>query len=281
MNTEIKLRDYSENDNALIDKLTEPLYLDKFKEFEGKEIKIILSGDTPAGWAHIHMPGSSLYSGFIFIYVSPEYRRKGIGMWVYRQAEAQWVAVGCNRWSSYPESKEADKFALAVGFDYTNTNHYMVHNGVPYITSTEEIRQSRPDDYPLISEIWTREYADMHRRIGLPFEKFEPTEKEDREAYEGFLENIHNKYVIEADGKIIGEGGLFNDNSGIGSIAVDRAYAGRGYGTRLAAHLTNKCIEQGNEHPCLYCEAGNDDALHVYHKIGYSIVSSETVAVKN
>ena len=281
MNTEFQLRDYSENDYIFIERSTEPLYLEKFKEFDADTIKIILYGGTAAGWAHIHVPGSSLYSGFIFIYVCPAYRRKGIGTWVYRQAVKQWMPVGCNWWTSYPPSEGADRFALAVGFDYTNTNHYMVHNGESYLTSTDGIRQSRPEDYPVSSEIWMREYAEMHKRIGLPYEKQELTEEEDQEAYEDFLENIHRKFVIEADGKVIGEGGLFNDNSGIGSIAVDRAYAGQGYGTRLAAFLTNKCIEWGNQHPCLYCEAGNDDALHVYQKIGYSIVSSETVALKN
>jgi predicted GNAT family acetyltransferase len=281
MDTELKLRDYSENDNAFIEKTTEPLYLDKFKEFEGEEIKIILLGNTAVGWAHVHMPGSSLYSGFIFIYIIPEYRRKGIGTWVYRQAEAQWISIGCNWWTSYPASEGADRFSLAVGFDYTNTNLYMEHSGVPYVASTDGIRQCRPDDFSAVSEIWTREYADMHRRIGLPYETHEFTEEDEKEAREDFLSNLKNKYVIEADGKIVGQGGIFRDNSGIGSLAVDRAYAGHGYGTRLAAFLTNEIIRRGNDKPCLYCELGNDDALHVYRKIGYREVSRETVALKN
>ena len=280
-NTELELRDYSENDNAFIEKTTEPFYLDKFKEFEGEEIKIILLGKTAVGWAHVHMPGSSLYSGFIFIYIIPEYRRKGIGTWVYRQAEAEWIPIGCDWWTSYPASEGADRFSLAVGFDYTNTNLYMEHSGVPYVASTDGIRQCRPDDFSAVVEIWTREYADMHRRIGLPYETHEVTEEEQKESREDFLSNLRNKYVIEADGKIVGQGGIFRDNSGIGSLAVDRAYAGHGYGTRLAAFLTNEIIRRGNKHPCLYCELGNDDALHVYRKIGYREVSRETVAVKN
>lgn len=46
------------------------------------------------------------------------------------------------------------------------------------------------------------------------------------------------------------------------------------------AYLTRESIRRGCPHPCLYCEAGNDDALHVYEKLGYRIESSETVAVK-
>ena len=76
-------------------------------------------------------------------------------------------------------------------------------------------------------------------------------------------------------------GSLFGDHSGIGSIAVDQAYTGRGYGTRLAAFLTNECIKRGNPKPLLYCEAGNENAMHVYQKIGYAEQGRESVAVKN
>lgn len=53
--------------------------------------------------------------------------------------------------------------------------------------------------------------------------------------FEDFCKNINNHFVIEIDNKIIGIGTLFQDNSGIGSLAVDSAYSGNGYGTRLAA----------------------------------------------
>ena len=67
----------------------------------------------------------------------------------------------------------------------------------------------------------------------------------------------------------------------IGSVAIDRSYAGQGYGTRLTAFLTNECIRRGNNSPCLYCESGNEDAIHVYKKLGYVEISRESVAIKN
>ena len=281
MITKVFLRDYSDDDIIAVEKITESIYFDKFKEFDKNTIKIILSESAVVGWAHIHIPNSSLYSGFIFIYVAPEYRRKGIGTWVYRQAESKMIPVGCNWWTSYPESKETDRFVLSIGFDYTNTNSYMVFNGNKHDFDSFGIRPCRLDDYPTAPDIWSREYADMHKRIGIPYHRHELTEDERQQEYEQFSASLHNSYVFEINGKIIGYGTLFDDNSGIGSVAVDRAYAGRGYGTKLAAFLTNECIKRGNMTPCLYCESGNDDAMHVYRKIGYTEVSRETVAIKN
>lgn len=150
-----------------------------------------------------------------------------------------------------------------------------------YSASVEGIRQCRIDDYPTAPDIWSREYADMHIRIGLPYKRHELTEEERKEGYDEFIRAISDSYVLEIDGKIIGFGTLFSDNSGIGAVAVDRAYAGHGYGTRLSAFLTNECIRRGNKAPCLYCESGNDDAMHVYQKIGYVEVSRETVTLKS
>lgn len=76
-------------------------------------------------------------------------------------------------------------------------------------------------------------------------------------------------------------GSLFSDHSGIGALAVDRAYSGNGYGTRLAAFLTNECISRGTKAPLPCCETGNENAMHVYQKIGYTEQSRESVAVKN
>ena len=173
-----------------------------------------------------------------------------------------------------------DKFVKSVGFNFVNTNTYMEHDDKFCVSSENGIRSCVPEDYPTALDIWSREYAEMHKRIGLLFEKKEMTEEECKEEYNDFLKNIENSFVMEIDGKIIGYGAIFEDNSGIGAVAIDREYAGRGYGTRLSAFLTNEIIRRGCKTPWLYCESGNDDAMHIYKKIGYYEVSSETVAIK-
>ena len=261
--------------------ITEKNYYEIFKGFREDTVKVILDGESIIGWIHLSLPESSLYSGFAFIYIAPKHRRKGIGTHVYKLAESRLKAAGCNWWSSYPESAAADNFALSVGFDYTNTNSYLVHSGKTIPESAAGIRVCRIEDYPTAPDIWSEEYAAMHLRIGIPYVKRELSPEQRSEEFEDFRQNLNDHFVIEADGKIVGVGSLFRDNSGIGSIAVGSSYSGKGYGTRLAAFLTNECIRRGCIHPCIYCETGNDNAMHIYKKLGYEEQSRESIAVKN
>lgn len=277
----IILREYRETDKNKVKEITEYSYYNIFENFPKDTIKLIFNNDCLVGWVHLDLPVSILYSGFVFLYVAPQYRRKGIGTYAYRQAENQLKTIGCNWWSSYPESEVADKFAISVGFDYTNTNSCLVHDGSIVSACTDGIRTCRTEDYPTVPDLWSREYAAMHTRIGRPFHKKELSDVERKEAYHNFCKNRNNYFVIEVNKKIIGMGSLFNDNSGIGSLAVDSTYSGNGYGTRLATFLTGECIKRGCQNPCLYCEAGNDNAMHIYQKIGYVEQSRESIAIKN
>lgn len=222
-----------------------------------------------------------LYIRDLFLSIFPRFRRCGFGRQIYREAEKSFCSVGCDWWSSFPASETAEKFSLAVGFDYTNTNAYMNHNGKEVSASTDGMCSCKEDDYPSAPDIWSREYADIHIRIGLPYERYTISEEAEQERYRQFMDNLNQEFVIEENGNLIGYGKLFEDNSGIGAIAVKREFAGRGYGTRLAAYLTNECIQRGTKFPHLYCEGGNDDALYIYKKIGYAEISRETVAIKN
>ncbi len=261
--------------------ITDEQYRGKLKEFNESTVKGILQNGSLVGWMHIYIPQESLYSGFLFIYIAPEYRRRGIASAVYRMAEEQFAKVGCNWWSSYPESDVADAFAVEVGFSYTNTNSYMVFGGTAPTADFAGIRRCTPEDYPVAPDIWSKEYAEMHKRLGLPVERRTLSEKEREEEHSDFIQNINNYFVIEENGNIVGVGTLFDDNSGIGSLAVDSAYGGKGYGFRLACFLTHECIRRGNNKPCLYCESGNDNALHIYKKLGYIEESRESVAFKD
>lgn len=277
----VQLRTYEETDEKWIAENIEPIYHDKYKGVSKEDIRIAIVDKEIVGWAELVFPANALYSGFVFIYIFPQFRRRGFGRQIYREVEKSFYSIGCNWWSSFPSSETAEKFSLAVGFDYTNTNAFMKHNGKEVSASTDGIRSCTKDDYPAAPDIWSKEYADMHIRIGLPYERHTPSEEEEQERYRQFMDNLNREFVIEENGNLIGYGTLYEDNSGISSIAVKREFAGRGYGTRLAAYLTNECIRRGTESPRLYCEGGNDDALYVYKKIGYAEIKRETVAIKN
>ena len=277
----IIFKEYKSTEKNIVKAITEPTYHNTFDDFKEETIQLIYKQDTLVGWIHLHIPEVFIHSGFVFVYVKPEYRRQGIGTYVYRQAEKKLKEFGGNWWSSYPELEAADRFAMHVGFDYTNTNSYLVHDGRSLTVDENGIRLARSEDYPTAPDIWGKEYAAMHQRLGLPFEQKEMTEEERKEDFEIFLQMMNRYFVMEVDGIIVGMGSLFDDDSGIGGLAVDEAYMGNGYGTRMAAFLTNECIRRDCLNPCLYCETGNDNAMHIYKKIGYVEKSRESVAVKN
>lgn len=277
----IIFKEYKSTEKNIVKAITEPTYHNTFDGFKEETIQLIYKQDTLVGWIHLHIPEVFIHSGFVFVYVKPEYRRQGIGTYAYRKAEIKLKEFGGNWWSSYPELEAADRFAMHVGFDYTNTNSYLVHDGRSLTVDETGIRQAKSEDYPTAPDIWGKEYAAMHKRLGLPFEQKKMTEEERKEDFKIFLQMLNLYFVMEVDGIIVGMGTLFDDDSGIGGLAVDEAYAGKGYGTRIAAFLTNECIRRGCPNPCLYCETGNDNAMHIYKKIGYVEKSRESVAVKN
>lgn len=277
----IIFKEYKSTEKNIVKAITEPTYHNTFDGFKEETIQLIYKQDTLVGWIHLHIPEVFIHSGFVFVYVKPEYRRQGIGTYAYRQAEIKLKEFGGNWWSSYPELEAADRFAMHVGFDYTNTNSYLVHDGRSLTVDETGIRQAKSEDYPTAPDIWGKEYAAMHKRLGLPFEQKKMTEEERKEDFKIFLQMLNLYFVMEVDGIIVGMGTLFDDDSGIGGLAVDEAYAGKGYGTRIAAFLTNECIRRGCPNPCLYCETGNDNAMHIYKKIGYVEKSRESVAVKS
>lgn len=185
---QIILRKFCDNDELEIKRITELCYYKIFEGYSKDKISVILKDNVSVGWIYLDLPESSLYSGFVFIYVAQEYRRKGIGTYAYRQAATRFGEIGCNLWSSYPELEAADQFAVSVGFDYTNINCYLVHDGSDVSVCTDGIRVCRVEDYPIAPDLWSREYAAMHVRIGLPYKKKELSDDERKEEYEDILQ---------------------------------------------------------------------------------------------
>lgn len=281
MHPSIHIRRYAEPDETAVTSITSPEYQKLLREYDKSTLFVAEQHGEIVGWMHLSIPTSTVYDCFVFIYVEETHRRNGIGRALYREAEPQMLASGCGWWTGYPPSDAADKFSLAMGFDYTNTNSHLVYEGGPIHAPAEGIRPYRDSDWPTAPDIWSREYAAMHLRLGLPWDKLaKPTPEEREESRRQYLERAHLTYVLEADGKIVGIGGLFSEEDGIGMVAVDSAHANKGYGRRLVSFLTDEAIRRGHPHPAMYCEAGNDNAMHLYLSLGYRVESSETVAVK-
>lgn len=281
MNKPIQIRRYAGSDEPAVANITAPAYKKLLREYHESTLFVAEQNGEIVGWMHLSIPEERMYDCFLFIYVEESRRRNGIGRAFYREAEPQMLASGCGWWTSYPPSAAADAFALAMEFDYTNTNSHLVYSGKLHNAPSDGIRPYRDSDFPTAPDIWSREYAAMHIRLGLPWDKWaEPTPEEREESRRWYMERAHLTYVLEADGAVVGIGGLFSEEDGIGMVAVDSAHANKGYGRRLVSFLTDEAIRRGHPHPAMYCEAGNDNAMHLYLSLGYRVESSETVAVK-
>jgi ribosomal protein S18 acetylase RimI-like enzyme len=134
----------------------------------------------------------------------------------------------------------------------------------------------KDEDYMRFAEIWIRGINELHKRIGLPVDEATEPNEDYREHY---YNNADNHFVIEDEGLIVGGGGI--DGNMIGSLAIDTNFYNHGYGTSLAIFLTNEILRRGNKEAYLHCETGNDNAFHVYEKIGFRKLYKVYWSVKN
>lgn len=268
----------------LLFSFTDEYYIRKLKEEYADGTVYAVCDDACVGWCHLDIPDQTIWDCFVVVYVAPAYRKRGYGTMIYRWAEEKMLESGCSWWSSYAPDAAADRFALSVGFDYTNHNSYMEYRDPgeieePLLPDGAVIRPYRPSDYPAAPDIWSREYTRMHRELGLPYapkEKTEDEKEQERQLYEG-----EHYYIMEYAGKTVGIGGLFGDASGIGMLAVDSAYQGRGLGSCMTRFLLCRSREKGTAHPCIYCETNNLPAMHVYRKAGFTEIERESTAIKS
>jgi predicted GNAT family acetyltransferase len=142
--------------------------------------------------------------------------------------------------------------------------------------SKYNIRKYKDEDYMRFAEIWICGMNELHKRIGLPVDEATEPNEDYREHYKN---SADNHFVIEDEGLIAGVGGI--DGNMIGSLAVDTNLYNHGYGTALAIFLTNEILKRGNNEAYLHCETGNDNAFHVYEKIGYRKLYKVYWSVKN
>lgn len=271
----INIRKYRPDDEATLLHMTAGKFAEDLAEFSRDRINVAEYDGAVAGWSYTNIRSEKGMMSFVAVYVSEEFRCRSIGTALYREAEARCIEVGCEElFSSYYESS-AVKFADKLEFSYSNSASRMEYNGGLLHEASCAIRKCCDDDYYLFDDIWSRRMFEMHKRIGLPITEPVTPNEEFRQQYR---DDADNMFVLEDEGKIVAVGGLMGDS--IGCLAVELDMNNRGYGTALAVFLTNVIIRRGNKTAYLTCETGNDNACHVYEKIGYKEIYKEYYSVK-
>lgn len=200
-----------------------------------------------------------------FLFVNPEYRRRGIGsaLWskiveICREKSEQEI------WGMYYEKVGRD-FASKIGCYYTSSSVFMEYSGgcLAGQNKAKDIRKCRAEDFSCCQLLWNKGFYETQVRIGNPRAKMYVSTSEDEE---NFVKNLDNSYVVEADGCIVGYGTIDGDK--IGALAVDTEMGNKGFGTALMVFMTNEILKRGNKIAGLWCEAKNANARHVYKKSG-------------
>ncbi|MDR1464833.1 MAG: GNAT family N-acetyltransferase [Oscillospiraceae bacterium] len=261
----LTIRPYAETDEIFLCQMTRDAHED-FRNCRRKTLLLALWDGVPAGYLDARIAPNNCQ---IRVFVAAAFRRRGIGSALVREAERTCRAAGESVWwGYYYDRAAAGAFAETLRPDYTSSTAYMTYGGelLPE-NCLRTIRPYMPDDFLSCYWIWCNGHAELNRRLGFPAhlcQVHEPTEDIRREYDEDL---IGGSFVTEAAGRVVGFGHI--DDECLGSLAVDAAFRGQGFGSALAVHLTNEILRRGFPEAALYCEVGNDDARHIYEKIGY------------
>lgn len=94
-------------------------------------------------------------------------------------------------------------------------------------------------------------------------------------AFSDELAAAGRHYVVaEADGRIVGYGGLMvvEDDAHVVTLAVEEAARGRSLGTRLMLRLADEALAAGAAHLTLEVRVSNHPAQSLYRRFGFEAV---------
>jgi len=201
----------------------------------------------------------------VYIYINPEYRRRGIGTSLCHEAERMCREKNEYEFWSYYYDELVKGFVDKLGFYFTTSSIDAEYRGdfIPE-QKRDMIRKCRIEDDERCSYIWNKGMHDMRLRVGYPESRIYETTEEDRK---NFIDNLDDHFVLEENGKIVGYGIVCGD--WIGALAVVEEAMNKGYGTALAIFMTNEILRRGHKTARSCYEAKNADSRHIHLKIGY------------
>ena len=213
-----------------------------------------------------------------FIYVSPEYRQRGIGTELCKEAERLCRDKGEKEIWGYYYDIETTKFADKLGSYFTTSSVDMEYTGDIIPEQKRDMihncKECTKEDYFRWQYIWNKGMHEMRLRAGYPDSKMPEISEE---GFEDFIESDSN-FILKDGGKIVGHG-VISDNE-IGALAVDTELHNKGYGTALLLFMTNEILRRGHKTAYSRAESKNFNSRRVHEKIGYKITDTSYCSFK-
>ena len=212
----------------------------------------------------------------IYIYVLPEYRRRGIGTAICHEAERLCREINePEMWGTYYNT-ETKHFADKLNFYFTSSSVHFEYTGdiLPEPEICKNIRKCREVDLLQSRTLWGKAWYEIELIMDYPDAKVHDPDMPDVIT----KDDIDGNYVLEVDGQIIGIGSA-KDGS-FGSLAVEKEHAGKGYGTAIATYMLNEMLREGHKVVESCCVEGNIGSHRVHDKLGFKLVNKSYCAHK-
>lgn len=130
------------------------------------------------------------------------------------------------------------------------------------------VEPSSPHHVDAIVEMY-EDYPDVHRSMGLP-----PVLSEQIVEWVEHLHDIGVNFVARDGDRVVGHAAYAPASSDEPEfvVYVDPDYHDRGIGSELTRHAIAYATEAGHEALRLDVDAANERAVHVYRKMGFTVV---------
>ncbi|GIN73796.1 N-acetyltransferase [Bacillus sp. J14TS2] len=200
------------------------------------------------------------------LFVSKEYRRKGIGTKLMERADtflSRCVAVERSIVTCIDGDRSSLQFLYKNGYYINYSSYIMEREGKTLIEENIFVRQYEDEDYLACHKISEIAFFKMREHVGmLPSYYFPPDEGERK----SFLRNRNNRFVMLIGGEIAGVG-VINGNE-LRHVAVRPKLQGRGYGRAFVSFLVNEIMRRGEKIVKLGVVKGNP-AKKIYESLGF------------
>lgn len=205
-------------------------------------------------------------TSFVIIFVSLNYRNRGIGEALLNYAEELLREKQTRRiMTAYPSSnRNSKRFAEKFGYERNYSSTYMQHTAGKFPDDSITVRTYCDEDYPSAFKLYSEAFHDMRVSVGdFPESRVAEPSQKSREAWK---RDEENRYTCLLDEEIVGHGHL--DGHDLGSVSMRIDMQGKGIGKRFVKYLCNELYDRGHTKIFLWCVVGNK-ARYLYDSLGF------------
>jgi mycothiol synthase len=219
--------------------------------------------DKLVALAQVNEPASQSY---LTVFVSPQFRRQGIGSAMLKYAETKLRAGGTQKVrSSFRAGHQSSlAFACKLGYDKYFSSALMQRTGDPFPLEELPVRLYTNEDYLASQSLYAKAFHEMRVRVGcFPDSVIAQPSEIERRAWN---EDAEDRFVYEINGEIVAYSHLSGNE--LSSISVRTDFQGLGIGKKFVMYLCNEIYQRGSANVDLWCVVGNY-ARNLYDSLGF------------